>query len=236
MGVVVLDSKLGTVLPLVGEGAYGTPFWGDEPASVSAAAPAALPPPAIYMTGEYLLPQTVRIVSKKEAIAAADARLAEAREAAGRLDCDGAEKGWADARRFVATDRTWKRDAERGALDSIVGCIVAQAAAEQDPLAAARLLWRARFTDPKTSLIDPVGGPLADRLDAQAQAAFEERDWEAAYAAYRAEVQADPTRALAKRRAEDIRDRRLKIRDYDPKKSDIDPNEAPLPRLKFFPW
>ncbi len=236
VGLVVLDSKLGTVLPLVGEGAYGTPFWGDDPATVSATAPETLPPPALYMTGEYLLPQTVRIVSKKEAIAAADARLAEAREAAGRLDCDGAEKGWADARRFVATDRSWKRDSERAALDSIVGCIVAKAAAEEDPLAAARLLLHARFIDPKTSLVDPVGGPLADRLDAQAVAAVAERDREAADAAFRAEVQADPTRAMAKRRAEDMRDRRLKIRDYDPKKSDIDPNEAPLPRLKLFPW
>ncbi len=236
LGMVVLDSKLGTVLPLVGEGALGAPMWGDDPLATPAPAEAAERPPAIFMTGEYLLPTTVHIVEPAAATAAAEARLAEAKTASAAGDCEGAEKGWADARRFVPLDRAWKSRSERGALDAIVGCFVARASAEADPVAAARILWDARFTDPRSALIAPVGVPLGAQLELLGEAAFTERDWEGAYVAFRGAVQADPTRAMARRRAEDMRDRRLKIRDYDPKKGGLDPNEEPLPSLKPFPW
>ncbi len=234
LGMVLLDSKQGTVLPLVGEGVQGEPMFGDEPAATPPEAAPVERPPAVYMTGEYILPTTVRIVSGADAHAAADARLAEAVRAGSAGDCDGAETGWADARRFVPLDRKWKTAAERGALDAIVGCLVAQATAQADPLVAARTLWEARFIDPKTALLAPVGGPLADRLEADGLAAFGEKDWDTAYRAYRAAVQADPTRVLSRRRSEDMRDRRLKIREYDPKKGDLDPATAPLPSLRLF--
>jgi len=243
IGVVVLDSALGTVVPLLGEGALGAPIWGDdkpadgpgEPgaAALPEAAVAAAPP--LYMKGEYLLPTTVHIVSGAEARAAADQRVADVGTAAAAGDCTAAQAHWKNARRHVALDREWKAAAEPGALDAIVACFVAQASAHADPVVAARMLWDVRFIHPKSALILPVGGPLADRLEEQGKAAFELQDWDGAYEAFRAAVQAAPHRALTRRRAEDMRDRRLKIRDYDAKKGTLDADTEPLPSLRFFP-
>jgi hypothetical protein len=247
LGVVVLDSKKGTVVPLLGEGERGTPLWGDPPPASPEASGGEAPPAGdavaapssstapVYMRGEYLLPTTVHVVDGAEAHAHADARLAEAVAAGAAGECEAASTGWADARRFVALDQRWKERNAQRAYDAIVGCMVSRASGEADPVAAAALLWQARFVDPKSALIAPVGAPLADRLEALGAAAFDEQDWEAAYRAYRGAVQADPTRALAARRAEDMRDRRLRIRDYDSATGPADPNTEPLPSLRFFP-
>ncbi len=238
VGLVVLDSKTGAVLPVEGAGPGGAPLWGEDdlvpeaapvvPVMESAAvAPAA--GPAVYMQGEVLLTETVRIVGSKEALAEADRVLVSAVTAASAGDCESGQRQWRNAKRHAVHTAEWRKENETAGLGAVVACLVARATAMTDQVAAAAVLADARFLSPKHAGIAVVGVPLGLALDVTGVAAAAEHDWEAAYVAFRAALQADPKRALSRRRAEDMRDRRLKIGDYDAKKGSKDIDTQPLP-------
>ncbi len=235
-GLVVLDSKTGAVLPVEGRGVGGEPLWGDEGAPGSAEGAVAAAPmtpepsaPAVYMAGEVLLPETVRIVGSKEALVEADRVLAGAVAAASGGDCEAGLRDWRNAKRHAVHTAEWKAKNADAGLGAVVSCLVARAAGMPDPVAAAAVLAEARFLSPTNLGIAVVGVPLGLALDGRGVAAAAEHDWEAAYVAFRAALQADPSRALSRRRAEDMRDRRLKIGDYDVKKGRKDIDTQPLP-------
>ncbi|GDX82352.1 hypothetical protein LBMAG42_41630 [Deltaproteobacteria bacterium] len=248
LGMVLLDEKAGVVLPFAGTGPGGTPLWGDEPAAEPVdLEPAKVPdpdappgdgpvagldaaaPPPLYMVGEYVFPEVVHIVSNDDAHTAATSALEGAKASAAAGDCETAQAKWKNARRHVASDSRWKRKNQDEAQKAIVSCLLARAKGAEDPLVAATIVFEARFIDPKSELLAPVGGPIGERLDAAGVEAAARKDWQEAYEAFRGAVQADPTRALSRRRAEDVRDRRLKIRAYDTKKGTKDRDLEPLP-------
>ena len=253
VGLVLLDSATGAVIPALPAGAAGDPMWGDEggpsadpspaeraPEAAPEAAPAAeaeapltAAAPPVYMVGELLLGQTVRIVDAAEAVTAADAALSEALRAASAGECDEAHAGWRNARRHAVHDRAWQDAQRQGALDAIVACHLA-AVAGAEPVVGAERVARARAIDPKSPLLGAVAGPLGVVLDEAGMVAAADHDWETAFVNFRAAVQADPSRTLSRRRAEDMRDRRLKIRDYDPKKGTKDAETASVPDLTPF--
>ncbi len=238
LGVVLLDEKAGVVLPFLGEGPGADKIWMEDEAPVEPVTPAATTAPALYMTGEYLLPGTVHLVSPEEAREAAEAALDAGRAAAERGECDDAFLAWKNARRHVANNRKWQDSKRDDAVRTIVGCYVDRAENSGDDLGGALLLRAARFISPRDERVAEVGAPVGERLEAAGDEAALQKDWDEAYIHYRAALAADPTRSWARRKAEDARDRRLKIRRYDPKSKGevLDPDTAPLPRPFYAEW
>lgn len=223
LGLVVLDEQVGVVLPVVSQGSADTEVWIDGDDEVEAAPGATLPegaapPPAIFMTGEWLFPQTISLVGADGATRAADAAFADAVKKASDGNCEAAEDGWHDARHHVAKNKKWHEAHKAEAQAALVGCLLARAEHKGDDLAKAYLIEQARFIDPRSEAIKKVGVPLGETLDAMGDAAAAGEDWDGAFRHYLAAVQADTTRAMSRRKAEDMRDRRFKIREYDPKK------------------
>lgn len=246
LGMVLLDEKAGVVLPFAGTGPGGTPLWGDDPAAAPAdpaedpvegsglgeeptVVPVVPPGTPFYMVGEYVFPEVVHIVSNDDAHTAAAAALEGAKASGAAGDCETAQAKWKNARRHVAKDFRWKGQHQEEAQAAIVGCLLDRAKASEDPLVGATIVFEARFIDPRSELLAAVAGPIGERLDAAGVEAAARKDWQEAYEAFRGAVQADPTRALSRRRAEDVRDRRLKIRAYDGKKGTKDRDLEPLP-------
>lgn len=226
LGLVVLDEKVGVVLPVVGEGPGGDALWVKDPDS-GVEAPAevplienALPPPAIYMTGEWIFPQSVRIVSVDDAIAEADKVFASMLEKAKAGNCEAAESAWHDARHHVAKSKKWHDEHRETAKAALVGCLLMRMGDTSDNLAKAMLLEEARFIDPRNEALLAAAGPVGEALHAKGDEFAVNEDWDSAFRHYLAAVQADSTRAISRRKAEDMRDRRHKIRAYDPKKAD----------------
>lgn len=194
------------------------------PAPVAAPASAAL-----FMVGEYVFPTVVHIVSAEAAQQEAERVLEAGRVAGAAGDCESAEVDWKNARRHVALDTRWEAAHRDAAEDGIVACYVARAKAEKDDLVAAALLARARFISPANPRLDDASAPVAERLLAAGRASASALDWDTSFKEFLAAVHADPRRSDARRLAEDARDRRFKLRAYDPKKGTKDPETAVLP-------
>jgi len=195
-------------------------------ATTTVAAPAAT---ALFMVGEYVFPTVVHIVSAEAAQKEAERVLEAGRVAGAAGDCESAESHWKNARRHVALDTRWESAHRDAAEDGIVACYVARAKAEKDDLAAAALLARARFISPANPRLDDASAPIAERLIAAGRTSASALDWDTSFKDFLAAVHADPRRSDARRLAEDVRDRRFKLRAYDPKKGTKDPETAVLP-------
>jgi hypothetical protein len=236
LGLVVLDEAVGVVLPLVGEGPGGEPLWMDDPdPTVDASQPADASDPeptpdadaasgahplrgeALYMRGEWLFPEPITLVTADDARGQAEGVLTDALGAASAGDCESAQRLWKTARHHVAKNARWQADRGVDARDAIVRCLVARTARTDDDESRAAILAEARFIEPRHAAIREAGEALGARLEAAGDAAGSSGDWETAFRSYRAAMNADPTRAGARRKCEDARDRRLKLRMYDPK-------------------
>ena len=229
-GVVVLDEAAGGVLPFLGAGPGGAALWGEDPEAASLAVEAPLEPtPVLYMTGEYVFPEVVHVMSAEDARVAANTALTASTASAAAGDCENARARWDDARHHVAVDQRWKRSHSDEANDGIVACLLGRAAKAEDPIVAAGFVAEARYVDPKNARLEEAARPIGKVLDAAGMVAAQAKDWQIAFESFLAAVQADPSRSLSRRRAEDMRDRRLKIRDYDPKKGTKDIDSEPVP-------
>lgn len=201
VGVVVLDQATGGVLralPAV------TALEND------AAPPPEAPPPAPrFMVGEQLLGASFTIGTVEDAVAAAERDLAAAIEAAAGGDCEGAVNGWRLARFHVPRHLAWQDQNRPYWQDAVIGCWIRRAEGVEDPVARAGILARAQRLDPHHPALRAVADPLAEALEAQGDEAFAAERWDEAYAAWRAALSVDPTRAHARRKAEAARNRRL---------------------------
>lgn len=220
LGIVVLDAVTGRVLPVEGLGPGGeVPFLGD-PDPLPPEEP--LPPQApVYMTGEWRIAGAVQLVSPEEAQAAAKADADAAITAAKSGDCDAAETDWHDAVEHVAKNTAWI-DKNQPAVDAArVDCLVDHAEAEKADLARPKWLRKARWIDPTNARLLAYGAEVGGVLEAAGDVSRGKEDWDTAWYQYIGALTADPTRAWARRYAEEARDHRLGI--DDPKGPDKSP-------------
>jgi hypothetical protein len=181
-------------------------------------APTQLPPgavvgggplvPARFAAGELRFPAAVTLAPRDAVVAAAEAARDDARTAAADGRCDDAAQAWWTARVHLPRDKAWWR-AEGAAVTPALGaCYAASAATADDPL---RAIAQARRWAPSADAVRAAVRAYADAREAEGAAARAADDWETAFAAYRDAVTADPTRAWARRYAEEARALRLGI-------------------------
>ena len=159
-----------------------------------------------YAAGEVRWPGVVTVVADDQIGAFAEADLAEARQNAASLDCQGAEESWFLAKRHLPGDVAWATAHEP---TSALATCWARAAEEQRGERRVASLARAHRWDPASPELARVGGPTGARLWETGLAARDREDWELAYASFRDLLSFQPWRSWARRYAEEARDHRL---------------------------
>jgi hypothetical protein len=195
-----------TLRLVVLDGPTGLPLGPIDPALASKA--------PSYLPGEVLLAEGVRIASLDAARTEAESDLQRALEignAAG--DCEAAWRAWKEATWHVTRSLTWQDEQLPSVHAAMAHCWVARAATasiQEERIAA--LLVAQRY-DPRSSELEALAKPLAEALHRNGDSLAAEGKLDEAYEAYADAVALEPTRAWSRRRAEEIRDRRLGIGD-----------------------
>ncbi len=187
VGIVVIDDATGAVLPVV-------------PPTDAA---------TVYLPGELILPEPVEVVPAAVARQHAEGGRAEALALAAAGDCEAVWPRWKDATRHL--ERAWRTDNEPALKTALAACWVgrAEAAGERDERIAS--LIAARKQDHRLEGLTALTRPLAAELEAEGDALAAEEDWEGAWLAWSDALALDPRLSWVRRKAEDARDRRLKI-------------------------
>jgi hypothetical protein len=199
LGLVLLDGAAGTVLPLEGD------------------APTDSTP--IYLAGEVLLPQAVRIVGLDEAKAEAESDVARAIQLAQEGgDCEAGWRAWKEATWHATRSFSWQDHNRVSVERAMAHCWVARA--EAAPSEADRIadLLTARRYDPENAEVARLAVPLAETRNDEGERLRAAGDAYHAYLAYRDAVQLDPRRSWSRRRAEEMRDVRLGLNQAAPEK------------------
>jgi hypothetical protein len=187
LSVVLLDEGTGEVL-----GVDGDP---DHPWTVGA------------------LDATVQIVitdSDAVALAAAfDRKAALAASKAGA--CETVWPTWKNAIRHGPFRAAWIAQHDASLRTAVASCFTARAAATDVLQTQVDALLSALVWDHQYPALVALARPLAERLEADGDALWLEADLDGAYSAFNQSVALDPRRSWARRKAEDVRDLRLKI-------------------------
>lgn len=196
----------------------------DPPAAPPAEAPAAPiadappvetgPQATPYLPGGWRAPVEVRIVSVADATTQAEKVLDEAMKLAGEGHCDEAWPRWKDATRHVMRNTAWQERNEPMIRTEISACYLARADASSDEDERYASLVAGRGYDFRYAPLLARAQALAATYEARGDDLAGSEDWEGAFHAYLQALHLDPQRSWARRKAEDARDRRLKIEDY----------------------
>ncbi|MFT5679267.1 MAG: hypothetical protein ACI8RZ_000171 [Myxococcota bacterium] len=185
LGLVVLDTATGTVLPAIGSES------------------------AVYLPGEVTLEQTVEIVSPEAAQQHAEADREAAVSLAVAGDCEAVWPQWKDATYHL--DRDWRTIHEPDIETTLARCWVLRAEAATERQDRIDSLIAARKRDHRLDGLTRLTRPLAAELDVAGDVLFASEDWEGAYAVWTDALALDPRLSWTRRKAEEARDRRLKI-------------------------
>ncbi len=164
-----------------------------------------------WMRGEVWFPDAFRIVSREEAVAAADTDRDRALALAGELRCEQAWEAWRMARWHVVRDLRYHDSHEPDVELAVADCHALRS--DDAPTEAERIedLVAGRKWDHHSDALLERTRPLAATLEARGDEALAQEDWEAAYRDFRDSVWLDPRRSQARRKAETARDKRLDI-------------------------
>lgn len=165
-----------------------------------------------FMLGEYRLPGSIQVVSVDAAHVEAKRVLDQAIQSAQAGNCEASEVGWRNARRHVARDQDWADRQEPRWTEAMVGCLVARAEALSDLEEKAVPLMYAWRLDHRSPVLLPVATVVGEQLEALGDTRAAAEDWEGAFRAFSAAVKVDARRSWARRKAEECRDYRLKIK------------------------
>ena len=97
-------------------------------------------------------------------------------------------------------------------VDSLAGCWAGRAATSSQEDERARWLIEARFWDPDHPEMIAMARPLARQFQGKGERLMADKDWQAAYLAFKTAVELDPRLSTARRDAEHCRDERLGIK------------------------
>jgi len=189
--------------------------------------------PVRYMRGEVWYEDALIVASRQVATDEALADYERALALAASGDCDSSWGAFREARWHIYRNRAWHDQHEEAVEDAVAGCYGRQAGELKDRDAKVAALVEGRKYDHHNDDLKSVAYPLAEALDVDGDAAAAEKDWEAAYAAYRDALRIDPRLSQTRRKAEEARDKRLgiegKVRDKPrarKKKEDEDERKA----------
>ena len=181
LGIVVFD-----------EGPFGTV----QPAEAG-------PDTALYAKGEMHWRGAIEVRSHTEVEQTATVGLGRAVEAARDQRCEEADAHWAVARRHLAPEDPWQADARAAADRERAQCWAQRALEQQDPAA----LRTARQLDHRAPVVRAASIELADRWQAEGDAAAARGDQSGTWTGWTRAVAADPTRTALIRAVEELRER-----------------------------
>ncbi len=187
---------------------------GEDGAVVAAAE--AVPDPR-YAAGEIRWEDAVRVVSPEVARARAREGLERAETHAAVSACEAAEEAWSAARRHLARKDPWQEPARARIERALAVCWARKALAEPDvetysePRPSARWIRRARRLDHRAPEVVDASTVLADRWQAEGDAAQARGDDEGAWRGWRDALVADPGRSALRRKFEALRAVRLEL-------------------------
>ncbi len=166
--------------------------------------------PAI-VSGDPVYADVVTVVSQADAKANDEANWERGLAAAGKGDCEAAESAWLEALHGEPKNLQWARELSRRAATPYADCWAGHVAGEPDVAAQLEDLRRARRWDPTSPSATAAGVAVADALEPSAAEARAAGKLEDALQRYDDVVRADPTRAWARRYAEDARSELLRL-------------------------
>ncbi len=166
---------------------------------------------AIWDTIAYQPATVVTIAEKADVEAAAedDRQLALAAGIAGA--CEDVWTHWKNAARHGPFRTTWIESHESEIRDASATCFVARAETAEGLEDQVEALTQAQRMNHHLPRLLAMARPLAAALEERGDAKWAEDELDEAYQAFRSSVRLDPRRSWARRKAEDVRDLRLKI-------------------------
>lgn len=162
-----------------------------------------------FMAGEARFIGALRVAPRAEVVEAATVRFGHAVLAARDGRCEDAGALWSGARRHLAREDAWHEASDPAMADEMGACWAHRA---EQSLAPADIA-EARAWSHRAPEVRRVGVLLADRWEAEGDAALAAGDDEAAYRGWTDALKADPYRSWVRRRAEEARTRRLGLED-----------------------
>jgi hypothetical protein len=126
-------------------------------------------------------------------------------------DCDSAWPLWKNAKRHVPFREPWHARHESEVKTALARCYATRSDSAEDQAAQVADLIEARRWDHRDAAVIDRARPLAAELDQAGDELWEADDVEQAYDAYSAAMALDPRLSRTRRKAEDVRDLRLKI-------------------------
>lgn len=162
---------------------------------------------AHFAVGEVVDATGVELVSTQRLVAATQHDLEDARTQAQAGACGDAEVAWQRAQEHRSGNAQWLQRHRPAVRQWMRRCWAGRVSQISEPRVAARRLVWVRSTWGDGSELDEVSDMWADRMTERAKAAESVEDWRAAFIHWEAAVLSDPSRAWARRRAEQARAR-----------------------------
>ena len=125
--------------------------------------------------------------------------------------CERVWPAWKNAVRHGPFRSGWIARHEQAVRDATAECYAARALAADDHGSKVRALMDARKWNHRLEAVESQTRPLAEALEERGDQKWAEGKLNAAFEAFRSSVELDPRRSWARRKAEDVRDLRLKI-------------------------
>ena len=152
------------------------------------------------------------VIGDKQSVAAAaeadrEAALGHARAG----ECESVWPVWKNAIRHGPFRSRWIDQHDQSVRDALAGCFVERAIVAEDHPAKVKALKQARKWNHRLSVVLEQTRPLAEALEERGDAKWADGKLNDAYESFRSSVELDPRRSWARRKAEDVRDLRLKI-------------------------
>ncbi len=170
-----------------------------------------LDPDPRWMLGETWFDGAFTIVSRDEALAAADADRAQALALAAELRCEQAWEAWRMARWHVFRDKRYHTTHEPAIELAVADCHAVRSDSAGSEAERIEELVAGRKWDHHSDEVKERARPLAAELEALGDNAYAAGDHEPAFRYFRNSVWLDPRRSQARRKAEETRDLRLEI-------------------------
>ena len=156
--------------------------------------------------------ETVVMVGDGAAVAAAaEADRLAALAASESGDCAHVWPSWKNAIRHGPFRTDWIAEHEGTLRSAVARCYATRAATAEDSDAAAEALLAGIIWDHHEPSLVALARPLAEAMEDRGDALWLSDDLEGAYSSFKMSVELDPRRSWARRKAEDVRDLRLKI-------------------------
>jgi len=166
-----------------------------------------------YLPGEYVLPETISVVTNDEVLQHVAADLALSTKLFEQGSCEAGWQAWKDATRHISRRRDWaeQRDPDRRSQQAACWLHNAQAQVESGgsrEVIVSHLLEAMRWDHRLADLL-PMARQYSQQLNVQGDALAAQQDWAGAYHLWTQALGLDPRQSRIRRKAEMARDKRL---------------------------